>query len=76
MFPAGQQVKNCCPPRPATYINKQNGGTTRIIRKYVFPSLCSNEECKRELDKYTTVGSFNFKLVYCIEFLSRNTIVV
>jgi hypothetical protein len=33
MYPAGQQVKNCCPPRPATYINKQNGGTTTILDK-------------------------------------------
>jgi hypothetical protein len=52
-----QQVKNCCPPRPATYINKQNGGTTRIIRNYDFPSLCSNKECKRE-EKYT-IGNRN-----------------
>jgi hypothetical protein len=37
---AGQQVKNCCPPRPATYINKQNGGTTRKFMNYDFPSLC------------------------------------
>jgi hypothetical protein len=36
-----------------TYINKQNGGTTCIIRNYDFPSLCSNKECKRE-EKYTT----------------------
>jgi hypothetical protein len=53
MFPAGQQVKNCCPPRPATCINKQNGGPTSIIRNHDFPSLCSNKECKRE-EKYTT----------------------
>ena len=25
----GQQVNNCCPLRPAPYINKQNGGETR-----------------------------------------------
>ena len=24
----GQQVNNCCPLRPAAYINKQNGGET------------------------------------------------
>jgi hypothetical protein len=48
MYPAGQQVKNCCPPRPATYINKQNGRTTSIIRNYRFPNLYSNKECKRE----------------------------
>jgi hypothetical protein len=41
------------PARPATYINKQNGGTTSIIRNYDFPSLCLNKECKRE-EKYTT----------------------
>ena len=69
------------PAPTATYINKQNGGTTSIIRNYDFPSFCSNKECKRE-EKCTTgnricfVGSFNFKLVYTIEFLSRNTIVI
>jgi hypothetical protein len=53
VYPAGQQLKNCCPTRPATYINKQNGGTTSIIKNYDFPSLCYNKECKRE-EKYTT----------------------
>jgi hypothetical protein len=52
MFPSGQQVKNCCPPQPTTYTNKQNGGTTSTSRNYDFPSLCSNKECKWE-EKYT-----------------------
>jgi hypothetical protein len=40
-------------PTGYVYINKQNGGTTSIIRNYDFPSLCSNKECKRK-EKYTT----------------------
>ena len=36
MYPAGQQLKNCCPPRPATYINKQNSGTTSITIETLF----------------------------------------
>jgi hypothetical protein len=41
------------PAPTSTYINKENGGTTRIIRNYDILSLCSNKECRRE-EKYTT----------------------
>jgi hypothetical protein len=66
MYPVGQQVKNCWPARTDYYINQQNGGTTRIISKYDFPSLCSNKECKRE-EKYTTGNS----RICCWNRLSR-----
>ena len=40
MFAAGQQMKMCCPYRPATHVNKQNCGTIWIIRNYDFPRVC------------------------------------
>jgi hypothetical protein len=40
MYPAGKQVKNYCPPRPATYINKKNGGTTSIILETTIFHVC------------------------------------
>jgi hypothetical protein len=52
--PATKQEKNCCPPRPASYKNKQNGGTTNIIRNYDFPS--SNKKCKREENTQQATG--------------------
>ena len=39
-LPDGQQVKNRCPPKLATCINKQNLGTTRKFINYYFPRLC------------------------------------
>jgi hypothetical protein len=56
MYPAEQQVKNCCSPRLATYINKQNGGTTRIIRNHDFPSLCSNKDVKEKKNTQQATG--------------------
>ena len=41
----GQQVNNCCPLRPAPYINKQNGGETRKSINSDFRAFC--------LKKYT-----------------------
>ena len=41
----GQQVNNCCPLRPAPYINKQNGGETRKFINSDFRAFC--------LKKYT-----------------------
>ena len=39
----GQQVNNCCPLRPAPYINKQNGGETRKFNKLGFSSILFEE---------------------------------
>ena len=74
----GQQVNNCCPLRPAPYINKQNGDETRKFINSDFRAFC--------LKKYT-IGredmllklKFNYSskfwlfwtckyLVYAIEF--------
>ena len=33
-------MKNYCPPRPATYINKQNGGTTGIMFETTIFQVC------------------------------------
>ena len=41
----GQQVNNCCPLRPAAYINKQNGGKTGKFINSDFRAFC--------LKKYT-----------------------
>ena len=41
----GQQVNNCCPLRPTTYINKQNGGETCKFINSDFRAFC--------LKKYT-----------------------
>ena len=41
----GQQVNNCCPLRPAPYMNKQNGGETRKFINSDFRAFC--------LKKYT-----------------------
>ena len=41
----GQQVNNCCPLRPAPYINKQNSGETRKFINSDFRAFC--------LKKYT-----------------------
>jgi hypothetical protein len=65
----------CCPPRPATYINKQHGGTTRKFINYDFPSQNLKEKKNTQqateyADETVYVGSFNFKLLYTIEFLS------
>jgi hypothetical protein len=84
MYPARATSEKLLPaPPPATYINKQNGGTTSLIGNYDFPCLCSNKECKRETkihDRQQDMllkpfNLINFKLVYTIEFLSQNTIV-
>jgi hypothetical protein len=44
-FPPGNKSKIV---RPATYINKQNGGTTGIIRNYDFPSLLQIKNVKEK----------------------------
>ena len=41
----GQQVSNCCPLRPAAYINKQNGGESCKFVNSDFRAFC--------LKKYT-----------------------
>jgi hypothetical protein len=75
MYPAGQQVKNCCPPRPAAYINKQNGGTTHKFINYTIFQVCvqiKNVKEKKNTHGQATgyaveavyVDSFKFKLVY------------
>jgi hypothetical protein len=56
MYSAGQQVKNCCPPRPARYINKLNGGTISIIRNCDFPSVCSNKNVKEKKNTQQATG--------------------
>jgi hypothetical protein len=55
--PAGQQVKNCCPPRPATYINKQNGSTTSIIRNYDFQVCVQIKNVKEKKNTQQATGS-------------------
>ena len=44
----GQQVNNCCPLRPAPYINKQNGGETRKFINSDFRAFCLKKYTNRQ----------------------------
>ena len=81
MFPAGQQVNNCCPPGS----RKQNGGFGLASLQMFSQVYLKTTESKRD-EKYTAgnrkccgnpLGKFlNFKIAYFVLFLSQNTIVV
>jgi hypothetical protein len=77
----GQQlVKNCCLPRQATYINKQNGVTTRkFINKTTICQICIKVKNVKEkkntqqatgymLLKLFTLVLFHFKLIYTLQY--------
>ena len=44
----GQQVNNCCPLRPAPYLNKQNGGETRKFINSDFRAFCLKKYTNRQ----------------------------
>ena len=44
----GQQVNNCCPLRPAPYINKQNGGKTGKFINSDFRAFCLKKYTNRQ----------------------------
>ncbi len=79
MFPAGQQVNNCCPPE-----NKMAALNLQVYKMFSQVYLKTTES-KRD-EKYTAsnrkccgnpLGKFlNFKIAYFVLFLSQNTIVV
>jgi hypothetical protein len=57
-------VKNCCPPRPATSIKKQNGGTIRKFHKVIFSRFVLNVKEKKNTQQ---VGSWILKYNCCNE---------
>ena len=44
----GQQVNNCCPLRPAPYINKQNGGKTGKFINSDLRAFCLKKYTNRQ----------------------------
>ena len=70
MYPARQQVKNCCPFRQATYINVQNG-VKSVERTFPVYEKNTNPREKRKLNRQQEMrlnrlleGSYIVKFIY------------